>query len=223
MPLAVAALVKPVVLPVAALVLDRARWTVWARSVAIGVVVCGAIAAPLLLADGGAPVAHLWETAERFRLKWAHFGGVYEPLLWTIEQARPQWTNDAQEVLARRICTAALAAVIVVAWWRPRRLARTLPSEPWGAARSVLTAMVLLSPAAHPWYLLWALVLVPMSFGWTAWVASLTITWGYAAWGHVATDGTPGWGIAPWLMFAAWVPVYVALVAELWSRCRRAN
>ncbi len=80
----------------------------------------------------------------------------------------------------------------------------------------MLLAMVLLSPTAHPWYLLWALVLVPMVPCAAVWLASLTLTWGYAAWGfRPGDDGGPGWGVSPWLMLAAYAPVYAAL---LWRR-----
>ena len=77
------------------------------------------------------------------------------------------------------------------------------------------SAMVLLSPAAHPWYLLWALALVPMSMSPAVWIASLTISWGYIAWRYqLNDDGSVGWGV-PWaVMVAAWAPVYAAII---WS------
>ena len=203
-PLALASLVKPVVLPVAALVLKGQNWRVWARSVIIGAAVCAAIAAPLWLTGDGEPLVNIMATAERFRLKWAHFGGIYEPLLWAAEHLRPAWTNDQQEILARRICVALLAAVFVAVWLRG-------PTGVWARARCILMAMVLLSPAAHPWYLLWALAMVPMAPGAATWVASLTLPWGYAAWGHVTAEGTAEWGVSPWLMVAAYLPVYTAL------------
>jgi hypothetical protein len=212
--LALSALVKPVVPPVAAFILRGQGWKTWALSLATGVVVCVAVAAPLWATGDGQALGNFLETSERFRLKWAHFGSVYEPVLWTIERVCPQGQSENQEVWARRICLAIVGAIVVGAWWR-------MKDDTWKATRVILTAMVLLSPAAHPWYLLWALALVPMAFGPAAWVASLTLPWGYAALGHVTPEGTAGWGVSPWLMAAAYAPVYAALAADLALKRRR--
>lgn len=211
--LAAATLVKPVVFPVAAFVLKGQRARMWLLSFAVGVVVCTALAAPLWLIDRGEPLQQLLETADRFRLKWAHFGSVYEPLLWTVEKLRPQWTNDAQEVLARRICTATVIAVLAGVWWRG-------PPGLWGRTRWIMLTMVLLSPTAHPWYLLWALAMVPMAPGLATWVASLTLSWSYVAWMNVAADGTAAWGVSPWIMLGAYAPIYVILALLLYRGCR---
>ena len=209
--LAAAALVKPVVLPVAAFVLKGRGWQAWAMSLAVGVVVCAALAAPLWLTDDGEPLKRLLDSADRFRLKWAHFGGVYEPLLWTIEELRPGWTNDQQEVLARRVCLAVVAAIVAGVWWRG-------PPSLWARTRWIMTAMVLLSPTAHPWYLLWALAMVPMAMGSATWLASLTLSWGYVAWCHVDADGTPSWSAPAWVMVLAYAPIYAALAFETGRR-----
>lgn len=211
--LAAASLVKPVVLPVAAFALKGQRWRAWVLSLAVGVVVCTALAAPLWFTGDGEPVRKLLETADRFRLKWAHFGGVYEPLLWSVEKVRPEWDNDRQEVLARRICMTLVVAVIAGVWWRG-------PPSLWGRTRMVLLSMVLLSPTAHPWYLLWALSMVPMAPGLATWVASLTLSWGYAAWANVTADGAAGWGVSPWIMLAAYAPIYAMLALLLYRGCR---
>ncbi len=211
--LAAASLVKPVVLPVAAFALKGQPWRAWVLSLAVGVVVCTALAAPLWLTDSGEPIRQFIETADRFRLKWAHFGSVYEPLLWSVEKVRPDWDNDRQEILARRICTALVAAVIAGLWWRG-------PPTLWGRTRLLLLAMVLLSPTAHPWYLLWALAMVPMAPGPATWIASLTVSWGYVAWAHVAADGTAGWGVSPWIMLGAYAPIYAMLALLLYRGCK---
>lgn len=209
--LAVSSLVKPVVLPVAAFILKGRRLRSWGLSVVAGAAVCAVVAGPLLFTHDGEPLRNLLETVQRFRLKWAHFGSVYEPLLTAIEVIRPAWNNDQQEILARGICVALLAVIILTVWARRRPWD---PAPVWSTARIIFLAMVLLSPAAHPWYLLWALALVPMAPGSAVWMASLTLPWGYAAWGHVAPDGTAEWGVSPWLMAAAYGPVYAALLLE---------
>ncbi|MCH8165450.1 MAG: hypothetical protein IH889_07570 [Planctomycetes bacterium] len=199
--LAVGTLVKPVVLPVAALLLKGRPWPAWARSLAIGATVCLFIAGPLWLTYDAQPLKNMVSTAELFTLKWAHFGSVYEPMLWTIEKAQPQRTNDQQEVLARRLCIAMVVAVVVVVWLRSR--------DVWGGSRMILFAMVLLSPTAHPWYLLWSLALMPMTRSPALWIASLTLPWGYVVLGDVVS-----WSVSPWVMVAAYLPVYAALVFD---------
>jgi hypothetical protein len=212
--LALSTLVKPFVLPAAAFVLKGRRWTAWAACLVTGAVVCAAVSTPLWLAHGAAPLANLLETSDAFRLKWAHFGSVYEPVLWLIESVRPGWEGDRQEVLARHVCLLLAAFIVLGTWWRVTR-------DPWRAMRIVLTAMVLLSPAAHPWYLLWALAVTPMAFGPAAWVLSLTLPWGYAALAHVTPGGEAAWAVSPWLMAAAYAPVYAVLAADLARRRRQ--
>ncbi|MHC4990822.1 MAG: hypothetical protein ACYTGC_07550 [Planctomycetota bacterium] len=207
--LAGAALVKPVVLPIAPLLLRGRRWTLWASSLAVGAVTCLALAGPLWLAGSGEALANLGATATRFSLKWAHFGSIYEPVLWSIERLMPG-PNDPQEQLARALCTGLLALVVIAIIVRSR--------DVWAGARSMLFAMVLFTPAAHPWYMLWSLILLPRSPSVAVWIGSLTISWGYAAWGFRLDDkGEPGWGVSPWLLVAAYAPVYAAL---LWSALR---
>ncbi len=75
----------------------------------------------------------------------------------------------------------------------------------------------------HPWYLLWALALIPMAPGATLWTATLTIPWGYAAWAHLDAEGLRAWGTSAWLLYAAWVPVYAALGLTLVQRARAAR
>jgi hypothetical protein len=209
LPLAVTALVKPFVVPVAAFLLRRRPAREWAASLAVGAVVCTVAAVPLLSADGWSALENLRETSARFSLKWAHFGSVYEPLLAVIEAATPAWGNDPQEQLARAICLALLAAVLVVVWVRGR--------DAWASVAGVLLAMVLLAPAVHPWYLLWALVLVPVAPSRAIWTASLTLSWGYAALGDPAEWTTP-----VVVMAAAYVPVYAALALDLYHARRAA-
>ncbi len=201
-PVALAALVKPVALPAAAFMLRRRPWRAWLVSAAFGVGVTAAIAGPLLLTHDGAPLDNLRETATRFTLKWAHFGAVYEPLLAAIEAATPDWTNDPQEQLARKLCTGLLAIIAVVLWIRSR--------DPWRSCLHLFVAMVLLAPAAHPWYMLWALAMLPMAPGATAWVLSLTLAWGYAVLGD-----TVEWTVPTWVMVCAYAPVAGALAWDV--------
>ncbi|MHC4107266.1 MAG: hypothetical protein ACYSTY_04180 [Planctomycetota bacterium] len=208
--LGLAVLVKPVVLPVAAVLLKGRPWLIWARSLGVGAVVCVIVAGPLLFSHGAEPVRNLGATGERFTLKWAHFGSVYEPVLHVVERGTPAWTNDDQERLARTVCGGVLALVMLGIWLWQRNI--------WRASAWMLLAMVLLSPAAHPWYVLWPLALCPLAPSLAVWMASLTLTWGYA----VLADPVD-WSVPWWVMLAAYVPVYAAIVYELLKRLRRSG
>ena len=92
--------------------------------------------------------------------------------------------------------------VVAVLWWRG--------NGAWTSGSALFLAMVLLSPAAHPWYLLWALVLLPIVRSPAVWVASLTLPWGYA----VLADPVD-WTLPRWVMVVAYVPVYAAIALEI--------
>lgn len=220
-PLALAVLVKPVALPMALLLLKGRGWRAWMTSGITGALTCLIVAAPLWFTQGGEPLNALRDTSTRFSLKWAHFGSVYEPTLWMIEKATntPEeywaaddpaslWSNDRQEQLARIICLGLIALVILIVW-RSRL-------TPFDGARVILLAMVLFSSTAHPWYLLWALALAPVAMSPAVWIASLTISWGYVQLGDVVEWTTP-----PWVLWCAYVPVYLALAIDLGPRLIR--
>ena len=213
--LAVAALVKPVTIPLAALFLKGKSLRAWIGSAALGSVVCASLAAPLWLTHSGEAFSNLTNTASRFSQKWAHFGSVYEPTLWALGEVDPigderiEWQRkERHELIARAIGLALVGAVIAAVFFS--RL------DVWAGCRVVLLAMVLFSSTAHPWYLLWALVLMPRAPSPAVWIASLTLPWGYVQLGDVVD-----WTVPTWVMFAAYVPVYLALVIDLWMGRRR--
>lgn len=199
--LAIAALVKPVAIPIAALMMrgrDLRRWLVWGF---VGFLVTAAIAAPVLLAQDGAPLEHLRDTLDRFTWKWAHFGSVYEPVLKTLELIAPAGDGETRERLARKLCTGLLGLVILGVWLRGR--------DAWRDASIIFLAMVLISPTAHPWYLLWAFVLFPVAPVRSVWIASLTLPWGYAVLADPVT-----WQVDAWVMLLAYLPIYSLIVAD---------
>ncbi len=215
--LALGALVKPVTVPVAAMMAKGQPVKAWLISIATGAIVCLALSAPLLLTHERQPLTNVTETAKRFSTKWAHFGSVYEPLLWAQNRIDPiadpevQWQKrERHEKRARLICLALVGAVILAAF--ASRL------DVWASCRVILLAMVLFSSTAHPWYLLWALVLAPRAPSTAVWIASYTLLWGYAAWGYVDRDGALVWGMSPWIMAAAYLPIYTALAIDMLSR-----
>ena len=212
--LAMGALVKPVTIPLAALFLKGRSLRAWIGSAVLGSVVCAALAAPLWLTYGGEPFSNLTKTASRFSQKWAHFGSVYEPTLWALGEVDPigdertEWQKkERHELIARAIGLALIGAVIAAVFFS--RL------DVWAGCRVVLLAMVLFSSTAHPWYLLWALVLIPRAPSPAVWIASLTLPWGYVQLADVID-----WTVPTWVMFAAYAPVYLALIIDLWMRRR---
>ena len=88
----------------------------------------------------------------------------------------------------------------------------------WRIAMVYLFAAVLLSSTAHPWYLLWALALLPLRFNSALWVLSLTISWSYT----VLIDANT-WYLPTWVMVITYAPVYLVLTIELgyWRLKRR--
>jgi len=183
-------------------------WRTWAASLTIGAAICAAVAGPLLLGHDGRPLENMMATTTRFATKWAHFGPVYESTLWAIRLVDPlddpdvQWQKkERHEALARWVCLGAVLLVCAGAFFRA--------TDAWRAGRIVLFAMVLCSTTAHPWYLLWALILAPVVMSPALWIASLTIMLAYAQLGDVIDWTTPRW--AMWL---AWTPVYAALAMD---------
>ena len=230
--LAIATLVKPMTLPLAALILRRRSWQSWLVAFAAGAIVAGTLTASLL--SGEQSRANLQATASRFALKWAHFGSVYPLTLKTIEKVTnppeeawsdtsgSKWTNDDQERLARWICLGLLVLI-----WLGLLVLRggDEDGDPdadsgWRRCRILLTAMVLLSSTAHPWYAAWALALAPIAMGRTLWVLSLTLLLGYAAWVYTSVGGELRWGTDGWTAAVAYLPVYVMLAADV-VRCLR--
>ncbi len=192
--LAIAAAVKPVVAPVAMPIAWRwLRSGRWRTSIAAGVAggaALGVLYVPFLLMEGG--LTRMVHTARVFAEYWEWNGSLHAAAWWAL----------GDKVAADRVCGGALAVVLLAATWRAR--------DAVTAAMAFLFAAVLLSSTAHPWYLLWALALLPIRPGaWFApaiWVASLTMAWSYAAVLDVAFK-PPGWVV--WLEY---VPVYLAVI-----------
>ncbi len=213
--LAAAALVKPVVIPVGALLCRRTNMRTWLLSIGVGVAFISVVTAPLLLSHDGEPAANLKETTSRFSQKWSHFGPVYETLLGAqnllepIDDPEIQWqTKDRHEQWARLGCLG-LVGVVIIALWRSR-------CDQWTATRSLMLALILCSSTAHPWYLIWALIFMPLKPSASLWICSLTIPLGYYAWMNAEEWAAPGW-----LMTLAYAPVAIALMMEVWKDVRQ--
>lgn len=199
--LAVAAGVKPVVIPVALIMLWGRPVRCWVVAGLVGFGVCAILFGAWLLPDGAEPARHLWITVDNFVNRWAFHGSIYRPLTFIMGQ-----DNDH---LAKLICLALVAAAFVTIWLRR--------VDPWTGTRAFMLAAILFSTTAHPWYLLWALALVPMAPSPAVWVASLTLPLGYWVLGDVVDWTVPGWVAA-----LTYVPVYIVLAGD-WLVAGRAR
>jgi hypothetical protein len=212
--LGLAAGVKPIVLPLAlplvwALRREPAAW----RGGLIAAGACGAtllaLYLPFALREGG--LDGMLETSRRFVSAW-RFNGSVHPL---IDAAVRPWLDgepwdvaDRAKQIADAVCGGLLLAVLLVSTFVHR--------DVWRTAAVFLFAAVCLSSTAHPWYLLWALALLPIAWprgsraaGWAIWTASLTLPWSYVAWLSYAEGGEYQAGL--WVGVAVWGLVYGAL------------
>ena len=207
--LALSALGKPITLPAGVIMLRGRPLREWFACAIIGAVVIAACIAPLWLiwGDHGRAYQNWRATVDQLGQGSAHFGGVYEAVRAAARQVTPTdgrvlGLNLPPEWLARIVCLAIFAAVAIGIFFRR--------SNAWQATCAMLLAVVLLTPVALPWYLLWAFALFPMADGRALWVLSLTLSWGYAAWADDVHRTVP-----PWLLAAAYAPVLIALVWDV--------
>ena len=178
--------VKPLVAPVALLL----AWA-WRRRPlqALGaagtcVFVLAALYVPFALMEGG--LGPMVQTVRSFLAHWAFNSSVHALMVSLLGK------TPANVVLAL-----VLGAVLVGAMVR---------CDPWRALLLYLLAALLLSSTVHPWYLLWALALVPIHFSPTAWIFSLTIGWSYAV-----LDDPVAWDLPSWVRVVEYAPVFAVM------------
>lgn len=184
--------VKPIVLPIALAlaILLRHRPKLIVSAAGATVLTGVMVYLPFMLMEGG--LSGMLETGRTFVDKWA-FNGFAYPFAerWLVEKPRLDY-----------LVAAVLLVVVVVA-----SLGRSKESNPARPAGAFLFASLLVSSTVHPWYLLWALALMPMWFSWPMWVFSLTITLSYVA--HINPEG---YQIPLPIAMAEYLPVYVLLL-----------
>ena len=168
---------------------------------------------PLILMDGG--VGGMLETSRRFVGVW-RFNGSIHPL---VEAALGGPAVDSAKPIADVICGGLLLIVLLLGTWFHR--------VPWRAAMTYFFGLICLSSTVHPWYLLWALALLPVAWaagttvvGPAVWVASLTLPWSYQSWLELASGGEFQPSLAVWLM--QWIPIYMAVGWGAFAACRQA-
>ena len=147
--LALAVAIKPyvlLVLPAAAWFLRRARPISLAS--AAGALALTVLYLPFATSDAG--LDRMFETGRYFN-EYGVFNGSLHPALRWLTGSRPI-TDAISAVLI-------LSAVIATTGWCVRG---TRPRGLWLAAAAALLAGLLLASIVHPWYVLWALALVPL-------------------------------------------------------------
>ncbi len=150
---------------------------------------------PFMFMKGG--LAGLIETGKTFADSWAFNGSIYPIIKHTIID-KP-WLDI--------ILMLALFVVLIYATF-----SKASQTNPARSAGIYLFASLLLSSTVHPWYLLWALALMPIWFNWPMWVFSLTIAASYAA--HL---NPAGYRVPIPVAVGEYLPVYALL---LWLAMR---
>lgn len=139
---------------------------------------------------------------------WASFGAYASD--WSFNGAIFPASNAVFGAWARPLHGAALVGVALAAATRP-------PSE---ASAWVGGAFVLLTPTAHPWYALWALVPALARGGWGWAAAASFLPTSYLVLGTFDENGA--WSPQPWLWWVSWGPAWCALGAAAWTARRGA-
>ncbi len=184
-------LVAPLVLPLAWSM--RRQPKAACAAVLAACVTIAALYLPFAAMEGG--LDRMWHTVMTFMDRWSFNNSLHDPLSQTLG------STD----LAGMALGVVLFVILIVA-----TLSRT---GLWRVSLIYLFAALLLSSTVHPWYLLWALALLPIRFSCGAWVMSLTVAWSYVAILDHSIYVVPGG-----LLAAEYIPVY-ALV--LWPIAQR--
>lgn len=140
-----------------------------------------------------APLAELSRGLSTYAAHWEFNPSVFRLLRWGLE---PDAARRAVQLLF----------VGLVLWGsRPEIPLRRL-------AQGAFLAFFLLSPTAHPWYLVWSLGLVPLLPTLTVKVLSVSVGASY-----LVFSGPNGWGEPPGLWWGVYGPALLALLWEGWQ------
>ncbi len=203
--LALACGVKPLaILPAAFWFIARpsARWVVPFIATAL---LLGSV---LLYQDG---YVGFLETLRTYTQTWEANGSFYHVVrsynhaIWQIPGMWIEPTALARAIGAIIVCGVSIGLVRKRAHWTT-------------ALYWIVLTILLVAPVVYPWYLLWMMVVIPLlspRWGLTGLVFAATVTFNYRLWHE------PQW-VLPWSWLAAeYIPVYAALVVELFVSRRR--
>ena len=186
--------VKPLILPLGLPILWSLRRQprlifVWITTCMLTLV---ALYLPFALMSGG--LEGMFETILIFMRKWTFNGSAHAIISFIV----------GQKIYADQIMAVLLIAILL--------MTTVVRVDLWSVAQIYLFAGVLLSSTAHPWYLLWAIALVPIRFDAAIWALSLTIGWSYVA--LLSKDYSLPLG----LRLVEYVPAYALIAISLWRR-----
>lgn len=164
------------------------------------------------------------QSLRNYSAHWEANGSIYVLFKAAIAAGQDGPAMTAAKASAKVFAAIAVLGVAVALW---RRGASTPQAVYW-----VMLVMLLTAPVAYPWYLLWALAIVPLlqaerssiPQGLTAlvWAGSIAIS--YRLWHHMETwthlPADQRWVLTGLESLAQYIPVYVALVLELAGRFR---
>ncbi len=145
--------------------------------------------------------AHHWEANGSIYLAFKHFFG----------QGGDGWAMVHAKEHARQFAGASVVVVLGLCWFFKANIAQ--------AGYWCLLAALLTAPVVYPWYLLWALALVPLlggRTGWTMLIWSGTAAISYLLWRQ------PTWNLPTWATYAEYGPVYAMLIGEIAALLYRA-
>jgi len=191
--LAAATAVKPIALPLVIPIVwqmrHQHRQTAWCGlSLAIT-----ELALYLPFVFWGSGLTRLWDTSQTFVNNWSFNASVYYLTVAVL----------GHPTMAKLLLAAVLTAILVLWSWRCHDLKQV--------AQIFFFALILLSSTVYPWYLLWALALIPLQFNHPLWVFSLVISFSYAVWCNPAR-----WHVPLWAIIAQYLPVYSLIVLAAW-------
>ena len=141
---------------------------------------------PFVFMEGG--LSGMMETGRSFVTRW-RFNGSVHPLLEVMAKRAGLdrgWGEEAKRI-ADFVCLVVLMGTLVVATLRQK--------DVWQVGLIYMAMMVALSSTVHPWYLLWAMGLLPVAragakrwgpFTAGVWAGALALPWGYVAWLEMA-------------------------------------
>lgn len=151
----------------------------------------------------------LWSGLRTFAEKWRFNDSLYGLVYALLADPAPGWAWDDRALLAARwLCLGLLAlAAVVVA---------TRCADPVRACLWLFGVQLLLAPTVHPWYALWLVPGLALSFE-APWVAlSWLVFLAYEVLAGYRATGL--WEEAAWVRWAEYGPVYALLA---WSAVRR--
>lgn len=129
------------------------------------------------------------------------------------------WPDELAFAGVKLLVVVILGLLCLERLWRARSLN--------AFAAPVLTAIMLLSPVVHPWYLLWITPLAVVGIGSGGRWPWAVILWGGLIWlaylPRITYISTGGWRVPAWLPWVEYLPVWITLAAVGLFGLRRAG